>query len=408
MPQIRRTKYLFFYIDDVPFPDITLLLQGQVIVKPVKQLYALSILQGEEYPLTHDELQVLFEIPSDNWVSALETSKKWHVDQEKLFDFARKGLLLIDEGDALFADLRKRDEQLSSTQWNVYAALYHFMTKWRDVHVKANISDDPREWESSNMGSGEPIRVFRDLYGDPPDGFYAVPNPLEVFELPVIRRDDGLYGILSRRKTTRALDRDSPLALEELSLILYYTFGCHGYLPVAEDVVALKRTSPSGGSLHPTEVYTLIMNVTGLDPGVYHYHLKNHALELMISLSQEQAVEWADEFTAGQTYPRWAQALFIMTSRFYRNFWKYRKHHKAYGVLLMDAAHLSQTFYLVCTELGLGSFITAAINSTNIEQKLGLDGVIEGAIAICGCGKPIQEHVIDPGFRPYIPRETEL
>ncbi len=97
-----------------------------------------------------------------------------------------------------------------------------------------------------------------------------------------------------------------------------------------------------------------------------------------------------------------------MTSRFYRNFWKYRKHQKAYGVLLMDAAHLSQTFYLVCTELGLGSFITAAINSTNIEQKLGLDGFIEGAIAICGCGKPIQKNVIDPGFRPYIPRETEL
>jgi SagB-type dehydrogenase family enzyme len=94
-----------------------------------------------------------------------------------------------------------------------------------------------------------------------------------------------------------------------------------------------------------------------------------------------------------------------MTSRFYRSFWKYRKHQKAYGVLHMDAAHLSQTFYLVCAELGLGAFITAAINSVNIEQRLGLDGFIEGVIAICGCGKPAMEDFIDPQFRPYTPRE---
>ncbi len=70
----------------------------------------------------------------------------------------------------------------------------------------------------------------------------------------------------------------------------------------------------------------------------------------------------------------------------------------------MDAAHLSQTFYLVCGELGLGAFITAAINSSNIEEKLGLDGFIEGALAICGCGTPAEQDLVDPEFRPYSPR----
>jgi SagB-type dehydrogenase family enzyme len=124
---------------------------------------------------------------------------------------------------------------------------------------------------------------------------------------------------------------------------------------------------------------------------------------LITRLDRQSAQDWANEFTAGQSYPRSAHALFIMTSRFYRNFWKYRQHQKAYAVLLMDAAHLSQTFYLIAAELGLGAFVTAAINAVNIEDKLRLDGYQEGAIAICGCGKPSSLNVIDPRFDPYMP-----
>lgn len=75
----------------------------------------------------------------------------------------------------------------------------------------------------------------------------------------------------------------------------------------------------------------------------------------------------------------------------------------------MDAAHLSQSLYLVCAELGLGTFITAAINSVNIEQKLALDGIEQGAIAICGCGKPLEGMSgLEPAFLPYTARETQL
>jgi nitroreductase len=47
-------------------------------------------------------------------------------------------------------------------------------------------------------------------------------------------------------------------------------------------------------------------------------------------------------------------------------------------VALMDAAHLAQTFYPVCAELGLGAFVTAAVNGANIEKRLGLDLFTEG------------------------------
>ena len=106
---------------------------------------------------------------------------------------------------------------------------------------------------------------------------------------------------------------------------------------------------------------------------------------------------------------RCTSVLCIMTARFYRNFWKYSLHQKAYKVVLMDAAHLSQTFYLVCTALGLGAFFTAAINEANIEEKLGLDRFEESPVGICGCGC-LLEKGSDLTFEstPYFVRETML
>jgi nitroreductase len=56
----------------------------------------------------------------------------------------------------------------------------------------------------------------------------------------------------------------------------------------------------------------------------------------------------------------------------------------------MDAGHLSQTLYLLCTHLGLGAFFTGAVNDMNIEEMLGLDPLQEGVIGISGCGRPLQ------------------
>jgi nitroreductase len=70
----------------------------------------------------------------------------------------------------------------------------------------------------------------------------------------------------------------------------------------------------------------------------------------------------------------------------------------------MDAGHLSQTFYLVCTDLGLGAFVTAAINEVDVERALGIDGFGEGAIAILGCGVPgPRDWRLDPVFEPFQP-----
>lgn len=325
-------------------------------------------------------------------------------DLDGALGLARKGVLVTDSEDGELAALRARDEALSSAGWNLYGALHYLMTKWSGVDLRAT----PDEGEFPPI-TKETIAEFIDLRGQPPDPFYALDQPLAVQELPLVRREGGLYDALAGRKTTRGFDRTQRMTAEELALVLYEIWGCHGTAPVLGDLFCLKRTSPSGGCMHPVEVYPLVTGVDLVEPGLYHYNGRDHTLELMERLREEDAVALAADFTCGQNYFGTAHVSFVMTARFPRNYWKYPKQQKAYTVILMDAAHLSQTHYLVATELGLGAYVTVAVNTLDIEQRLGLDGVTEGVVAMAGCGKQRpQGSPFEPRFEPYVPRTTRL
>jgi putative peptide maturation dehydrogenase len=371
-------------------------LRGEARLAPLRQIFALSILKAEECPVSQADLGVLFSVPSDRWVHAGKAGRADVV--ERLVD---GGLLLSDDENGQRADLRRRDEVLAASQWNVYAALYHFMTKWKDVDVMLEPGEAPVDEAGATT---EWLRAF----GPPPGHFHSVERGLEPIRLPLPERAGSLYDALQARQTTRTFDRDQPLPVQELATILRYVYGVHGVLAVDPAVAVVRKTSPSGGALHPTEAYLLLLNVDGLEPGLYHYRVADHALEPLRFMGQEEARDLAYEFSSGQGFTRDAQALFLLTARFYRSFWKYRRHRRAYAVLLMDAAHLSQTFYLVCADLGLGAFVTAAINGANIEEALGLDGFAEGALVLCGCGQPVAADEAGASFEPYVPGVTKL
>ena len=70
----------------------------------------------------------------------------------------------------------------------------------------------------------------------------------------------------------------------------------------------------------------------------------------------------------------------------------------------MDAAHMSQTFYLLCADLHLGAFVTAAVNNGDVDDRLGLDGFTEGTLIACGCGRPAKRvSGLQPTFAAYRP-----
>jgi putative peptide maturation dehydrogenase len=401
MARHKRTRYLAFTCQDEPSPDIPALLRGSARLVSARVTYAISILRGREYPIAEDELAFLLSVPSDRWVERADA------DGELVRRLAHRGLLVTDDDDQELADLARRDRALEDGQWNLYGALAYFMTKWRDVDLGFGLGDADVDELPAAIYDAIDDHVAR--HGPAPAAFHSLADPGAVHELPLVARGGGLYDALARRKTTRRFDRGARMTIDQLATVLYYVFGCHGYAPMAGDGLMIKRTSPSGGGLHPIEVYPLVAGVEGLATGLYHYNARDHSLELVSSLEPGEAAAVADEFVCGQRYFSSAHVLFLMTARFYRSFWKYRRHQKAYAALMMDAAHLSQTLYLVAADLGLGAFVTAAVNGANIEERLGVDGCREGALAVSGCGvRAERRSPLEPEFAPYVPRETRL
>lgn len=191
----------------------------------------------------------------------------------------------------------------------------------------------------------------------------------------------GLWNSLRNRRTRRAFRRQ-PISLNSFATVVQW---CWGATHVAEDPVLgpfLLKTSPSGGARHPIEVYPVVIRVENVDPGIYHYSSIAHELTL------RKAGEFADlvvELCADQPWVRDASVVFFMTAVLERSMWKYRHAH-AYRVIQLDAGHLGQTFHLVCTELGLAPFTTAALSAKRVEEELGLDGISEVAIYAAATG----------------------
>jgi putative peptide maturation dehydrogenase len=377
MTSIRRTPYACFYAGDNPSSDVAALLRGEnLALRGEARIVALVVLTGQRHEITRAELDLVLSVPATRWIEV-----DGH-DEELARDLIAKGLLLSDSDEPIPTALRRRNDALDANEWNLFGALYHYMTQWSGVELR----EGEEEAEELSLRSKSAARGHVAAHGTPPDPFPDDDGTARV-RLPGTRREEDFFRALVERRTTRAFDHETSMTLDELDGVLQYVFGCHGYARNSADTLCIKRTSPSGGGLHPIEAYPIVSNVAGVEPGLYWYNTRDHSLVMREALEAEAARRLATFFMCGQKYFGMAHVTFVLTARFYRNHWKYRRHQKAYAGLLMDAAHLSQTLYLVSTKLRLGAFVTLAVNGRDIEKRLGIDGVSEGVIAMTGCGR---------------------
>jgi putative peptide maturation dehydrogenase len=279
--------------------------------------------------------------------------------------------LVVKEG----SDADARDRKLRDTDWRAPAAILHFASRWRGVDTEALQQRFVEELEGELLDRLGPA---------PPALRERTPKPERLaLERPA---RSALDALLDGRVTCRNFAAERALPQADFAAVLYRAYGARAVDDYAPGVQILKKGVPSAGGLHPTEAYLLVRHVEGIEPGLYHYHPVDHALEPIRALSPDEASALAHRFVGAQAYLVGAQAFVIPTSRFRRNFWKYRNHAKAYRALILDIGHLSQTMYLAATELGLAAFITAAVNEVDIEQAFGLDPLEEGPLAVTGFG----------------------
>ncbi|HYE26766.1 MAG TPA: DUF692 family protein [Allosphingosinicella sp.] len=217
--------------------------------------------------------------------------------------------------------------------------------------------------------------AYKDYWVHP---FLPLPDP---FATPA--SDSAFATVLLDRRTARSFGPE-PLGGDRLSTLLYYTWGATVEEPNPMGDVFLKKTSPSGGSLHATEVYPILINVAGFDSGIYHYSVRRHGLEL---ISREDPRRWIATACGGQTWVLDAAALFLSTARVDRTGWKY-EFGRAFRVVMQDVGHASQTFNLVATWLGAAPFTTGALRDEIFEERLGLRHFEEPVMLLNGVGIP--------------------
>ncbi len=368
---IQRCAQLMLELDAEPrFAFESLLSGGDGLNKSPRWMAYAAHLDG---PIQVD----LAELKALELISADVYEQKTHLIQahgEQLIGgLLSKGLLLCDsEEHALW---RERNQVVRDVAWWPPAAIAMANGRWKEVDIGA------RDKRGLMMTSQETV----DAFGAAPEPEYRRNGNAQPVALSKPRKTE-FDTLLSKRKTCRNFDPEQSISAEDLATMLHRVWGAIGTLELAPGAVAVKKNSPAGGGLHATEAYVLVQRAEGLTPGIYHYLSMQHALELMQQSTQAEMRELMYQCVAGQEWFQDAPVMVVMTARFDRLFWKYRRHTKAWRVVHLDVGHLSQTMYLSATDLGLGAFVTAAINDHTIEQALGLQTLKEGAIVIVGFG----------------------
>ena len=396
--RFRRRRFLLLRVADEPVLDIGQFLRGSIQLHDEPRCTLLCPVRGESLSLTAEELGLIMTVPNDRWLTAAELESRGPEVQGRLIDLAQRGILLGDPAPRGWDDLESGEAVIEQMQWFDLAAVYDAHSRWKGI-----VGDNARLKGGENIHRIR-LEELRKIRGDPPGHFVSRPDAEARIPLSAPALDGPFFDALLARRTTRAYRCDQALPKSALELMLYAVFGTHGIKFFASGIAAIKRTSPSGGALHPIEAYVLAVNVADIAAGLYHYETNTHALARLESMNIANARDLACQFTAGQSYFAEAHVLVIHVARFDRTFWKYAQHRKAYKAVFMDSAHLSQTLYLTAAHLGLGAFYTAAINDADIASRLRLRPIRDAAIAINGFGIPDSGrdtlHFMPDPFRP--------
>ena len=168
----------------------------------------------------------------------------------------------------------------------------------------------------------------------------------------------------SRRSRRNFMDR--AISVEQLSQILWAAYG----ITMPDDRAGLRggfRTTPSAGATFPLEVYVVVGNVEGLEPGVYRYVSEEHKLVKVMEGDVRNELAGA---ALGQPWVRQAPATVFYSAVFYRTTSIYGDRGIMY--VYIELGHSAQNVYLQAEALGLGTVAVGAFIDDRVRQVLNL------------------------------------
>ena len=189
---------------------------------------------------------------------------------------------------------------------------------------------------------------------------YILPSPITDGTVSVE------YALANRRSNRQYTDQ--ALSSEHLAQILWSAYGVTKPELERPSLRGGFRTAPSAGGRYPFEIYAVIGNVTGIEPGVYRYISEEHKIVRTI------AKDIREEFCAvalGQTFVKEAPVSIFYTAIFSRTTERYGERGSQRYVWI-DLGHSAENIYLQAEALGLGACVIGSFYDEQMVELMQL------------------------------------
>lgn len=243
-----------------------------------------------------------------------------------------------------------------------------------------------RSFLKSNFSEFKKIKTDK-MKGIPkPEEFKSFDSNSIIIDLPMVSeqvvKNKNIYECIKNRRSVRIYSEEA-VSIEELSYLLWATQG----ITNTNKAGFTFRTVPCSGATHSFETYLFIMNVTGIDKGVYRYLPAQH--KLLFMFRQEEIDNKVDEITLEQpfvaNFAKKAAVTFAWSTTPYRSEWKYDI--TAHKKILIDIGHVCQNLYLAGESLEIGVCAIGIYDQQAVDKLLQLDGEDEFIVYLAAAGK---------------------
>jgi SagB-type dehydrogenase family enzyme len=200
---------------------------------------------------------------------------------------------------------------------------------------------------------------------------------------------------LRKRRSTRSFDNQQPITLAELSQFLDGTarvLSRSNPTPDLDDGGHTVRPYPSAGAAYELELYLAVNLCEGLARGFYHYDAGAHGLTpIGVAPNELEALLAGAQYAMGAAAA--PQILITLAARFGRVSWKYSS--IAYALLLKDAGVLTQTLYLMASNMELGGCAIGIANIDLFAKMTGVEFHVEGPVGQFAIGRGAKSEAPD-------------
>ena len=189
---------------------------------------------------------------------------------------------------------------------------------------------------------------------------YVLPSPRFEGEISV---EEAIY----QRRSHRSYLKEA-ISAEDLSQILWAAYGITHPLTGYPQTRGGLRSAPSAGAKYPLEIYALVGNVRGIEPGVYRYDSREHKITRVIDKDIKKELSIA---ALNQEMISVAPACLFYSAVYSRTTDKYGDRGRERYVC-MDLGHSAENVYLQAEALHLGTCAIGAFDDAEVRKVMQL------------------------------------